>query len=189
MKRKYFLPKMMAMGLVALLQLVICQSAAAQKEYVQQRSDYTFRTQVFSTPDDEGGAVADSIITFVTNKQGTYTLVSYTQPLDPEYWRGFGDIVEDDINFDGIPDLMICLGPTNAFGGFTYDGYAWDKELHTFVKIENFDEIMDPTFIKNDKTIIGTFRVDNEYDISTYKLNKNKAVLINSEHLTRNEIE
>lgn len=168
---------------------LLAQCAVAQKKYVPQRSGYTFRTQVFTTADEEGGAVADSIITYVTNKQDTYTLVSYTQPLDPEYWRGFGDIVEDDINFDGIPDLMICLGPTNAFGGFTYDGYVWDKKRHAFVKIENFDEIMDPTFVKKSKTIIGTFRIDNEYDVSTYKLKNNKAVLIQKEHVTRDEIE
>ena len=159
---------------------LVSTSAFAQKKYVPQRGDYTFKTQVFSTPDEAGGSIVDSIITYVTDKQKTYTLVSYTQPLDPEYWRGFGDIVEDDINFDGIPDLMICLGPTNAFGGFTYDGYAWNPKLHKFVRIENFDEIMDPTFVKKDKTIVGTFRVDNNYEFSTYKLKKNKAVLIKS---------
>lgn len=163
---------------------LLCQSAFAQKKYIPQRSDYSFRTQVCTTTDYEGEAVTDSIITFVTNKQGTYTLVSYTLPLNPEYWQGFGDIVEDDINFDGIPDLMICLGPTNTFGGFTYDGYIWDTKRHSFVKIENFDTILDPTFIKKDKTIVGTFRIDNEYEISTYKLKKNKAVLIKKTHET-----
>lgn len=167
---------------------LLCQSAFAQKKYVPQRSDYTFKTQVFTT-DDDGEAVTDSIITYVTNKQGTYTLVSYTLPLNPEYWQGFGNIVEDDINFDGTPDLMICLGPTNSFGGFTYDGYVWDKKRHTFVKIENFDAILDPTFNKKQKTITGTFRIDNELDISTYKLIKNKAVLIEKTHETINSIE
>lgn len=159
---------------------LLATSAFAQKKYVPQRGDYTFTTQVCTTTDEDGSSVADSIITYVTDKQGTYTLVSYTQPLDPEYWRGFGDIVEDDINFDGIPDLMICLGPTNAFGGFTYDGYVWNPKSHKFIRIENFDEIMDPTFVKKDKIIIGTYRVDNDIETSTYKLKKNKVVLLKS---------
>lgn len=162
--------------------VLLCQSATAQKKYVPQRSDYSFRTQVCTTTDDEGETVTDSIITYVTNKQDTYTVVSCTLPLNPEHWQGFGNIVEDDINFDGIPDLMICLGPINAFGGFTYDGYAWDPKRHTFVKIEHFDEIFDPTFNKKDKTIVGTYRVDNEYETSTYKLEKNKVVLIKKTH-------
>lgn len=168
---------------------LIASGLYAQKKYIPKRSDYTFRTQVCTSTDDEGNTVTDSIITYVTNRQGTYTIVSHTMPLDPQYYNGFGDIVEDDINFDGIPDLMICLGPTNAYGGFTYDGYAWDTKRHCFVMIENFYDILDPVFDKKTKTITGTFRVGNECEISNYKLKKNKVVYINGERMKCDEIE
>lgn len=175
-----------------LLIALLPASASAQSKNilsknVPQRSDYSFRTQVCSSVGEDGEQVVDSIITYVTSKQGTFTLVSHTLPLDPERWTGFGNIVEDDINFDGIPDLMICLGPINAFGGFTYDGYVWNPKHHMFHKVEGFDVIMDPIFDKKTKTITGTYRVDNEFEVSTYKLKNNKAVLIKSAHYNVDE--
>ncbi len=154
-------------------------SASCRAQYVPQRGDYTFKTQVFTTTDEEGSTIADSIITTVTDKMGkSFTLVSYTEPLDPEYWRGFGDIQEDDINFDGTPDLMICLGPTNSFGGFTYDGYMWDTATHKFVRVEHFDEILDPQFFPEKNQILGTFRIDSHYWFSLYEWQNGKLVLI-----------
>ena len=154
-------------------------SATCRAQYVPQRGDYTFKTQVFTTTDEEGSTIADSIITTVTDKMGkSFTLVSYTEPLDPEYWRGFGDIQEDDINFDGTPDLMICLGPTNSFGGFTYDGYMWDTATHKFVRVEHFDEILDPQFFPEKNQILGTFRIDSHYWFSLYEWQNDKLVLI-----------
>lgn len=165
--------KILLISLLALVGL-----AATAKKYVPERGDYTFKTQVFTT-DDEGSTIADSIVTTVTDKMGkSFTLVSYTEPLDPDYWHGFGDIREDDINFDGTPDLMICLGPTNSFGGFTYDGYIWDTATHKFVRVEHFDEILDPQFFPEKNQILGTFRIDSHYWFSLYEWQNGKLVLI-----------
>ena len=164
--------------LTAILLLAMI-SASCRAQYVPQRGDYTFKTQLFTTTDDDGSSIADSVITTVTDKMGkSFTLVSYTEPLDPEFWRGFGDIREDDINFDGIPDLMICLGPTNGFGGFTYDGYVWDNVAHQFVRVEKFDKILDPEFFPKKNQILGTFRIDNHYWFSLYEWQNGKLVLI-----------
>lgn len=172
--------------LISLLALVGLATTA--KKYVPERGDYTFKTQVFTTTDDGGSTVADSIITTVTDKMGkSFTLVSYTEPLDPDYWHGFGGIREDDINFDGIPDLMICLGPTNSFGGFTYDGYVWDTTAHKFVRVEHFDEIRDPEFFPEKNQILGTFRIDSHYWFSLYEWRDGKLVLI--EKTTEDNVE
>ncbi|MBR5727281.1 MAG: hypothetical protein IKX39_01425 [Muribaculaceae bacterium] len=154
-------------------------SVGCRAQYVPQRGDYTFKTQVFTTTDEEGSTIADSILTTVTDKMGkSFTLVSYTEPLDPDFWQGFGGIREDDINFDGTPDLMICLGPTNSFGGFTYDGYIWDTATHKFVRVEHFDEILDPQFFPEKNQILGTFRIDSHYWFSLYEWQNGKLVLI-----------
>ena len=157
---------------------MLAAPAMAKKKYVPQRNDYTFKTKVFATDDNEGSMIADSIITYAKNKRGTIKFVSYTQPLDTNQWRGFGDIEEKDINFDGVPDLQICLGPTNAWGGFTYDAYVWDNKKHGFVHIENYDEILDPVLYPNDNRIIGTLRIDNDIDTSVYEWQQGKLVLI-----------
>ena len=173
----------MSKKIILTLVMAVFMAATATckvKNYVPERGDYTFKTQVCATTDEEEGwTLADSVITTVTDKMGhSFTLVSTTQPLDTIYWKGFGEIREDDINFDDIPDLMICLGPTNSFGGFTYDGYVWDNAEHKFVRVEKFDEILDPEFFPEKNQILGTFRIDNHYWTSLYEWQNGKLVLI-----------
>ena len=164
----------------AMLIVMATTSLGQTRNYVPERDDYTFKTRVCATADDEGQCfIADSVVTTVTDKMGhSFTLVSTTQPLDTFYWTGFGEIREDDINFDGTYDLMICLGPTNSFGGFTYDGYVWDNAEHKFVRVEKFDEILDPEFFPDKNQILGTFRIDNHYWYSLYEWQNGKLVLI-----------
>ena len=168
------------------LALIGIMLTASGEQYVPQRGDYSFKTQLFTTTDDDM-TVVDSIITTVTDKMGnSFMLVSYTEPLDPEYWHGFGDIQEDDINFDGVPDLMICLGPTNSFGGFTYDGYIWDSQEHKFVHVENFRDILDPMYFPDKNQIQGTLRIDNHYWTTLHEWQNGKLVLIKEDYFEFN---
>jgi hypothetical protein len=158
--------------------LVLVGLAATAKKYVPERGDYTFKTRL-CTKQWEEDTLADSIITYLTDKAGRIdTLVSWAIPLDIENWTGFGEILEEDINFDGIPDLQICLGPFNAFGNFTYDGLVWDQDAHKFVRVENYSEIFDPQLSLFDNRIIGLFRLDSDLTISVYEWHDGKLVLI-----------
>lgn len=169
MKKLYFI---LALGLV-------CLAATGKKQYVPERGDYTFRTQLFTTTDDDGNAIADTIITYLTDKTGRVdTLVSWAIPLDTASWIGFGEIQEEDINFDGIPDLQICLGPFNGFGNFTYDGLVWDPKAHKFVRVENYSEIFEPQLEPFQNRIIGLFRLDYDLTISVYEWQDGRLVLI-----------
>ncbi len=171
--------KIILIGL-AMLIVMAATATAKVKKYVPERGDYTFKTCVCATSDDDGQCfIADSVVTTVTDKMGhSFTLVSTTQPLDTIYWKGFGEIREDDINFDGTSDLMICLGPTNSFGGYTYDGYVWDNDEHKFKHVEEFDKIMDPVFQPENNQILGTFRIDNHYWTTRYEWQNGQLVLI-----------
>ena len=154
-------------------------TVATAKKYVPERGDYTFKTRVCSTIDDDGEAIADTIITYLTDKTGRIdTLVSWAIPLDMAYWTGFGEIQEEDINFDGIPDLQICLGPFNGYGNFTYDGFVWDPKDHKFVRVENYGEIFDPQLHSLENKIVGLFRLGNDLTISVYEWQNGKLVLV-----------
>lgn len=166
------------------IMLLASLAMSCKAQYVPQRADYTFKTQVFTTSDDEGDIVADSVVTTLTHKGGVETLVSYPLPLDPDQWHGIGEVREDDINFDSVPDLMICLGPTNRWGGFTYDGYVWDTKAHKFVHVDNFDQILDPEYDPKRGCIEGTLRIDNDFTVSTYQWQNGKLVLIHEESFT-----
>ena len=68
---------------------------------------------------------------------------------------------ETDINFDGFPDLLIFLG-RNCVGRIEefYAAYVWDEEYKCFALVPGFDEIGNPVFHPDSKTITSTVRTD-----------------------------
>ena len=181
-------------ALVVLLVIVACITLpAVARQYVPERGDFTFKSQVFQSCDEDEDHFchADSILVYITDGMGRTEVRSvWAEPLDTADWRGFGDILEEDINFDGYPDLMVCNGPVNTFGNFTYTAFLWDQSSHSFLKddVKGFDEIYDPIIHPGEKHIVGVWRLDNDVDISTYEWRDGELVLINSEHLNYNEL-
>ena len=158
-----------------------------EDDALPKRSDFKFRTEiVMSEPDEEGDEVVENIIIHMKPRHGKETIVDINsvQPLDTIFWNGFGDIREDDINFDGYPDLMVCEGPTNSYGNFTYDAWLWNQEKREFEHVEGFDKIFDPVMIPNDKTITGGFHMNNEYEYQeVWKWKDGKIVEVESEYI------
>ena len=66
-----------------------------------------------------------------------------------------------DINFDGIPDLMVYIG-LNAVGRVSeyYAGFVWNDEDKCFDMVLDFDEISNPVVHPETKTITSTARTD-----------------------------
>lgn len=66
-----------------------------------------------------------------------------------------------DINFDGFPDLLIFLG-RNCVGRIEefYAAYVWDEENKCFALVPGFEEISNPVFHPDSKTITSTVRTD-----------------------------
>ncbi len=163
----------------------------ASDNYVPQRSDYSFTTRVTQTCDDDDPewCHADSIITYLTDaRQHTDTLLTWPQSLDTTIWQGIGDILEIDINFDDIPDLLVCEGPTNSFGNWTYDAFVWDQSTHQFVRVPGFNEIFSPEPDPAKRQINGTWRLDNDLEFSTYEWQDGHLILVNSEQAKYDEM-
>ena len=73
--------------------------------------------------------------------------------------EGKGWVSETDINFDGVPDLMIYLG-LQAYGhvaGF-YDAWVWNVEKACFDHVEIFDSIGEPLIDEENHCITSTGR-------------------------------
>lgn len=151
------------------------------------REDYTFSTKVIA--DEEG--VAQKIIVSMKNSKFDESFESEIDAvtLDTVFWQGFGGIREDDINFDGYPDLMVCCGPFNSYGNFTYGAWLWNQKLHDFVSVKGFGELFDPEFNKKDKTISSSFRMDDHEDDAVYKWNGNELELVSRETIIYSELE
>ena len=152
-----------------------------------ERADYTFSTKVIADEED----VARKIIVTMKNSKFDESFESEIDAvtLDTVFWHGFGHIREDDINFDGYPDLMVCCGPFNSYGNFTYGAWLWNQKLHDFVFVKGFDELFDPEFNKKDKTISSSFRMDDHEDDAVYKWNGNELELVSSETIIYSELE
>ncbi len=156
----------------------------AADDALPKRSDYKFRTEVvMSEPDEEGDEVVENIIIHMKPRHGKETIVDIeaAMPLDTINWHGFGVIHEDDINFDGYPDLMVCGGPSNAYGNYTYDAWLWNQQTHSFDHVDGFYEIFDPVIDADRKEITGGFHMNNEYEYQeVWKWKGNKIVMIES---------
>ena len=152
--------------------------AETNEDYTPQRADYSFRTEV-RTINEDGDVRWDSIIVYLTDARGhTQELYSQAQPLDTTNWEkgSIGEILEDDWNFDGIPDLQVCTGPMNGFGNFTYDVWLWNDKAHHFEELKDNCEIYSPEIDFGNKCIVSVWRLDDEVEIIRYKWKEGKLV-------------
>lgn len=162
------------MIMMAMLSLVMMSAS----DYVPQRGDYTFRTRLcVSLSDYDDEATVDSIVVYLTDATGRIdSLVADALPLNPEQWNGIGDIRQDDINFDGFDDLLVCEGPMNSYGNFVYDAFVWVEARHRFEPVENFYEIFNPEPVSSEKAITGWFRMGNDIEYTRHEWRNGKLV-------------
>ena len=152
---------------------------------VIERNEYTFYTEVKVDEDD----MVQNIILHMDQGNGDEYIVECpnVQPLDTIFWHGFGDIEEQDINFDGWPDVQVCLGPQNSFGNHIYDAWIWDPDDKAFVFVDNYADIPTPELDPKEKVIRGSWRLDNDYDEYVYKWKQGRLVKISSTHTDLSE--
>ena len=160
------------------------------ESYVPQRSDYTFRSEVRTINEDDE-VRWDTIVVCLTDARGkTDYLYSQALPLDTMQWNkgSIGEITEDDWNFDGIPDLQVCMGPMNGFGNYTYDVWLWDDQTHRFMPLEDVSGIFDPYVDTEKKCIVSTWRLDDEVEVVRYKWKDGKLVESEREEMSYSDL-
>lgn len=148
-----------------------------------ERSDYSFTTSLVKNEKGLVSAVNVEGLIYNGSKSHFHCRCELIQEYEARDLADVNWIGEEDINFDGIPDLMIYFG-TNAVGRVSefFDAYVWDDEKHCFEQVVGFTEIANPRFDADKKCITSTYRSDaNEITISTYKWIENKLSLVNEE--------
>ena len=82
-------------------------------------------------------------------------------------------VTEEDINFDGIPDVKLFIG-NSIHAQSMYKAYVWNPVTRQFYPVEEFDEIQEPEFDRKTKSIISRIRDVNCMYVETWKWQNGK---------------
>ena len=144
---------------VSLLLLASCGENPAKKP-VPQREGIQWG-EIHFKPMDEYSYSEEATLLYTT-ADGMVDSVDFflSYPTEPDEFSelGGGRIEEEDINFDGIPDLQICLGRWDGYWNLTYEGFVWDKEKGVFVLVPNYSDIFNPDIFSFSDEIVGQYR-------------------------------
>ena len=168
----------------------VAQIDAEDTDYVPQRSDYSFRSDVRTITED-GEVRWDTIVVYLTDAKGhTQELYSQALPLDTLQWNkgSIGEILEDDWNFDGISDLQVGTGTMNGFGNDTYDVWLWNDKAHKFEALKCDGEIYSPSIDTENKCIVSVWRLDDDVEIVRYKWKDGKLVESEREQMSVSDL-
>lgn len=93
-----------------------------------------------------------------------------------------GSIWEEDVNFDGVKDLLICQGHYGAQGGLGFRCYLANATGDGFEYCHGFEEITNPSVDSYKKWITGTVRSNAaSYYQNFYEFNGQNFTLIKTE--------
>ena len=120
-------------------------------------------------------------VTFEVN--GVEHPLSFDEPLNgavnSEMEETLNWIDEKDINFDGIPDLMVYLGVTHNAQSL-YKAFVWNPITRQFYDVKEFQEIQEPEFDSKAKTITSRARDAGILYTDTFKWKNGKLTKIAS---------
>ena len=166
---------MKKISFLVVLCLCLITGAKAQNSKQYERKDFSFKITKEKNADNYVNKV--NLSTYVGSQlinKYTYEVLS---PLPEDMSEQIGHISEDDINFDGYPDISIYLGNIGGGANNTQnEALLWNQTQHSFVKAEVYNEIGEPQLDSKTKTI---FTVTNSYvDVTKtyYRWEGNKLV-------------
>ena len=146
---------------------VACVPVQAQGHRPYERGDFTFKTTKIKDANGEyaqvkvGAYVGNDLI-----RERTYEMVPTSSESVAEH---LGRVSEEDINFDGYPDVDIYLGYMGGFANNIYhEGWLWDQTSHSFVDAEGYGGIGDPVCDSEKKYICTILSNGPNHRVTTY---------------------
>ena len=96
--------------------------------------------------------------------------------------RDWGWVTNEDINFDGLPDVLIYVGMVPN-GNTLHKAYVWNPYTRQFYPVPEFDEIQEPEFDNKTKTITSRARDYQTMYIDTFKWKNGKLKRVSTKKL------
>lgn len=110
-------------------------------------------------------------------KVGPEIKESYSYPFSED--QDLDWVTETDVNFDGIPDLYLLIG-FFSHAQSAHAAYVWNPDTRQFYRSDTFDEIAEPEFDAQTKTITSHARDNETMYIDTFKWKNGKLKRISS---------
>ena len=153
------------------------QGSTIMKEGDPIRQQLTW--QAPAAPSNDEGEIEKIYLAYNTPDGKEHHIVcELPWPVAAEQFVG-GDTEEEDINFDGIPDLQVFIGYTNATGhNAIYSWYVWDTKKHSFIEVEE-PNIISPNINPENKTITTRLITDDTANYEQYEWKEGKLVKTN----------
>ncbi len=152
------------------------------------REGYTFKT---SFRKDENGQY-DALILTCQKGEKTQEFVCEFNWAKGQDWLGeSGTIEEEDINFDGTPDVVVCLGNFGVGDSyFFYDALVWNNNAECFEKVEEYSSIANPVIDTEKKIIVSQYtNMENTTYREEYAWKDGKLAMIDSSSESSNDAE
>ena len=136
------------------------------------RDAWNFLYKLENEYDETGDSEWMDRISVTVEVNGQVHPMSFKAPLsgafNSEMEETLNWVTYQDLNFDGIPDVMVYVG-TSTRAQSLYKAFVWNPVTRQFYEVQAFDEIQEPDFDSQAKTITSYVRDVNYLYIETYK--------------------
>ena len=132
-----------------------------------ERKDYNFKIATEKNAEGKVGVV--NLCTYVGKKLVNKYAYELNAPIPEDMVDETIFITEDDINFDGYPDVDVNLG---YMGGFSnnvqHEALLWNQDSRSFVKAEGYGDIGEPQLDSETKSIFTVLSSGPDERVTTY---------------------
>ena len=167
---------MKRISFLVVLCLCLITGARAQNGKLYERKDFSFK--ITKEKNADGYVNIVKLNTYVGSQlidKYTYEVLS---PLPEDLSDGIGAVSEEDINFDGYPDIDINLGYRGAgsANNIQHEALLWNQQQHAFVKTDGYNDIGEPQLDSKNNVVFTVLNSYTDVTKTYYRWDGNQLV-------------